>query len=310
MKKLYLASLYAVMALFLPACNDDVFIKPLVVSTENVEVGPENKSGRIDVSGKDWLVKDVWFDGDEGYSYVSPSGDGSYHVETVYTDLYVRQYSDCIGIELVNYCGNSPATLGFVVTDGYEYEDVTVSVLPTDPFVIEIEDISYQFTSWSGYPDEDFTDNVITYTYPEGLSEPVSFTFPDLGDLPELYRFEPRPDADLFARRVLSSGIVVPVPSYTRYTPPHDFWSLTGREAPLTTQRSMMKTTFVPPMPAAVDLPAGQPLAVSLLCEYESVGLACTIKAKNPASGISETIECELRLIHPVELSTKVVVKQ
>ena len=274
MKKLYLALLSAVVVLFLPACNDDVFIKPLVVSTEKVEVGPENKSGRIDVSGKDWLVKDVWFDGDEGYSYVSPSGDGSYHVETVYTDLYVRQYSDCIGIELVNYCGNSPATLGFVVTDGYEYE------------------------------------NVITYTYPEGLSEPVSFTFPDLGDMPELYRFEPRPDAGLFARRVLSSGIVVPVPSYTRYTPPHDFWSLTGREAPLTTQRSMMMTTFVPPMPAAVDLPAGQPLAVSLLCEYESVGLACTIKAKNPASGISETIECELRLIHPVELSTKVVVKQ
>ena len=117
MKKLYLALLSAVVVLFLPACNDDVFIKPLVVSTEKVEVGPENKSGRIDVSGKDWLVKDVWFDGDEGYSYVSPSGDGSYHVETVYTDLYVRQYSDCIGIELVNYCGNSPATLGFVVTD-------------------------------------------------------------------------------------------------------------------------------------------------------------------------------------------------
>lgn len=142
------------------------------------------------------------------------------------------------------------------------------------------------------------------------IHSPVSFVFPDVESLPLVYYFEPLSEDDIFAQKVLNSGIEVPNPSYTLYSSPiHKYWSMAGEKAKLTTSRNTIRTTFVPPMPAALDLPADTPLAVQLQCDYESVALSCKIKAVNPISGAEETIECRLRMHVPVKLNTKVIIK-
>jgi len=310
MKKqsLYFSLIFILLTLGLSACNDDVFVEPLKVSTGKGEIGPDNKTLFIGISGSNWSVKDICYYDAEGSTRPDYSDD-AFRVSTAFTKLDMDVKRNGLEIHLTSYLGKEPGSLVFTVTSGgYEYHDVNIHVLPTGTYDINIEDVSYVFDQWSGYPDENFTDKVIIYKYPEGLSEATSFVFPTQEHANMLYKFEPMPDADTFAQRVLNSGILVPIPTYGPFAGnTTDFWVMKGQEAKLTTNRSAFLTTYLPPVPAAVELPAGKPLAVILMCEYESIGLDCTIKAVNPATELTETIECKLRMDMPNKYRVKVV---
>lgn len=297
------------LAIFMSSCNNDIFIEKLILSTDYVKLGPDCPDMQIKVSGKDWDILNVSFYGDGESMACPPASDGIYHIETAYADLYLRKGSDYVDIELIGYEGLNPAVLTFAIADEYVYKDIVVDILPTGKFDIKIDDISYILYSWGGYPDEDYTRTLVTYSYPHGLTESASFVFPEVVSLPVSYYFESFED-DIFVQRVLNSGISVPIPSYTFHSSPtHDTWSMTGEKAALTTMRTSVHTAFVPPMPPAVELPAAIPLVVRLLCDYESVSLSCTIKASNMTTGKEETFDCRLRMSVPVRLETKVITK-
>lgn len=113
--------------------------------------------------------------------------------------------------------------------------------------------------------------------------------------------------ADLFAYRVLNSGITVPIPSYTFPTSPtRDFWTMAGDVAALSSVSTQTITKVVPPVPAPVELPPGTPLIVALSCDYEAVALQCHITALNEATGARETIPCVLHLWVPVKFNATV----
>ena len=297
------------LTIFMSACNNDIFIEKLVLSTDYVKLGPDCRDMKINVSGKDWDILNVCFYEDRESMACPPASDGIYHIETTYADLYLRKDHDYVNIELIAYEGLNRAVLTFAIADEYVYKDIVVDILPTGKLDIKIEDVSYILNSWGGYPDEDYTRTLVTYSYPHGLTESAYFVFPDVVSLPVSYYFEGFGD-DIFVQRVLNSGISVPIPSYTFHSSPtHDAWSMTGEKAALTTMSASIPTAFVPPMPPAVELPADTPLAVSLLCDYESVSLSCTIKASNATTGKEETFNCRLRMRVPVRLETKVITK-
>lgn len=305
--KLLYALRIAVIVLSMTACNNDIFIKKLLLSTDYAKLGPDCLNTQIKVTGEDWDIFNVFFYGDGESMDCPPASDGIYHIETEYADLYLRKGSDFVEIELIGYEGLNPAVLTFAIADEYVYKEIAVDILPTGKFDIEIEDISYILYSWGGYPDEDYTKTIITYSYPQGLSEPASFVFPEVESLPVSYYFEGFGD-DIFVQRVLNSGISVPIPSYTFHSSPtHDTWSMAGEKAALTTMLASERTAFVPPMPPAVELPAATPLAVRLLCDYESVSLSCTIKASNVTTGKEETFDCRLRMKVPVRFKTEII---
>lgn len=306
-KKILYALQIAVMVLSMTACNNDIFIKRLLLSTDYAKLGPDCMTSQIKVTGEDWDVFNVCFYGDGESVACPPASDGIYHIETAFADLYLRKGSGDVSIELIGYEGLSPAVLTFAIADEYVRKEIAVDILPTGKFDIEIEDISYILYSWGGYPDEDYSKTLIAYSYPQGLSEAASFAFPEVVSLPVSYYFEGFGD-DVFVQRVLDSGISVPIPSYTFHSSPtHDTWSMAGEKADLTTKRTSIRTAFVPPMPPAVELPAATPLAVRLLCDYESVSLSCTIKASDVTTGKEVTFDCRLRMNVPVRLKTEVI---
>ena len=294
-------------ALMLAGCNGDVFIKPITATPDRAEVSATHPAVRIHVSGKDWTVEDICFAGSGAYTEFGGLHDSDIrHVESPFVDMYVRAGSDYIDVEYVDYAGSEPGTLSFSVTDDYQYIPVEITVMPNAEQTIEIEEVTYTLDTWGGYPDQNYTANLITYVYPKGLPEPTMFTFPAPETVPVQYFFEPDGEAGLFVNRVLNSGIAVPVPSYTRNLSwEDDFWAMTGEEAPLTTKISKTSTAVVPPVPAPVELPADMPLDVTLTCDYESVELYCRIKAKN-AAGTSATVRCTLRMLVPVKFNALV----
>ncbi len=307
-RSLFCSLLLAVLAVFLPGCNGDVFITKLTVSVQQAEVSAEHSVARIGVSGKNWIVKDINFYNSEEYiNYGGVDENGRLRILTAFTDLSMRTGSDYVEVELVDYAGNGQGTLSFTVTDGYEYLSVGIAVLPTKTFPVKIEDITYTLDSWGGYPDENFTENVITYAYPEGVPEATLFEFPSPESLPVRYFFEAFVGADLFAYRVLNSGITVPIPSYTFHTSPtRDFWTMTGDVAALSSVSTQTITKVVPPVPAPVELPPGTPLIVTLSCDYEAVALECHITALNETTGTREVIRGTLRMWVPVKFNVTV----
>lgn len=307
-RSLFCSLLLAVLAVFLPGCNGDVFITKLTVSAAEDEVSDEHPVARIGVSGKDWVVKDISFYNRNEYNTYNDIGEsGSLHILTALAELYVRSERDYVEVELVDYAGNGQGTLSFTVTDGYEYLSVGIAVLPTKTFPVKIEDITYTLDSWGGYPDENFTENVITYAYPEGVPEATLFEFPSPDSLPVRYFFEAFVGADLFAYRVLNSGITVPIPSYTFHTSPtRDFWTMAGDVAALSSVSTQTITKVVPPVPAPVELPPGTPLIVTLSCDYEAVALQCHITALNETTGTREIIHGTLRMWAPVKFNVTV----
>lgn len=83
-------------------------------------------------------------------------------------------------------------------------------------------------------------------------------------------------------------------------------WELTGEEVPLVSSAQQYDSTVMPPMPGAVSLPAGIPLSVALLCDYESVGFDCTVTAVNPITEQPEEVQCRLHLLVPVKFKSEV----
>lgn len=311
MKTLYLVYLFMPVLGLLCSCNDNVFIKRLEVSPGEGVLGPDCLQAVFRVEGEDWKIDGVWFSSPDGRDYMYKTNGGDvYELTSPYVSLNFSKRDNVVVVELESYLADDAAHTGFTVTDGYEYKDVTLKVAPTGAYHIEIISVDYTTDSWWGYPDEDFTDKVMTYQFPQGFSEPREFTFPKQEMLPMLYRFQPRGDIDDFGAKVLDCHLKVPVPTYTINEPGYtDFWTMTGERVSLTTNRNVIEQHFLPPMPPAVVLPANTPVAVSLLCDYEGVGLACTIKARNPLTEKVETIECYLQYLLPVKFSTEVVTK-
>lgn len=307
-RSLFCSLLLAVLAVFLPGCNGDVFITKLTVSVQQAEVSAEHSVARIGVSGKNWIVKDINFYNSEEYiNYGGVDENGRLRILTAFTDLSVRTGSDYVEVELVDYAGNGQGTLTFTVTDGYEYLPVEVGVLPTKTFGVKVEDVSYTLDSWSGYPDDDFTEKVFTYAYPEGVPEATVFEFPSPNSLPVKYFFEASPGSDRFAYRVLNSGRQVPIPSYTFHSSAtHDFWAMAGDVASLSSVIARTSTNIVPPLPAPVELPTGTPLIVAMTCDYEAVALECHITALNETTGTREVIRGTLRMWVPVKFNVTV----
>ena len=304
--RLFFSLYIIVLGIVLSACNNDIFIEPLKVVSDTQVLGPDCRTASIRVSGKNWTVKDLWFSSEEGMYHGNMEGE-SYSFVTPYVELNGHYTSGGIVVNLVSYLGNSDATIGMTVCDGYEYIPLEITVRPTAEYSIKVLDVDYTLTQWSGYPSEDYTRSVITYRYPEGLSEPTEFSFSKIEDMAVDYFFMPWDSDDLFAERVLNSGITVPIPSYVGYAMGHmSAWEMAGEEAPLTTSRSMVFTRFVPAMPKAVTLPAGKPLEITLLCEYESLGLDCTVRAINPMTQQPEEVECKLRLMIPVKFKSEI----
>ena len=303
---LSLTLLITILALGLSSCNDDIFIKPFKISPDSGEVGPEQKVLFIKISGDDWTVTGMRYHDDAGWTI--PVRDSEViEIQTAFTEMSVYRQGDGLEIHLDSYVGREPGTLEFTVDNGYEGLEANVSVLPTGAYNLEILDVSYVLNQWSGYPDEDITRTVITYSYPEGLPEPTSFVFPKLDDMPQLCRFMPWNEDDIFAARVFNSGQPVPIPSYGPFVDKkYNGWVMAGKAAVLTTNRQEVLTPYLPPMPAAVELPAGCPLKVSLLCNYESAALDCTIKAVNPLTGTTETVAGRLRMLVPMEFASVV----
>lgn len=302
----FLILVITILTLGLASCNDDVFIEPLKVSAESGELGPDQKELFIDISGGDWVVKNMWFYDDEGQTYAN-NNDGTFEIHTAFSELTALVKSKGLEINLISCLNNNPASLCFTVTNEYDTRDIVVTVFPTGSYDIEIQDVSYVLDQWGGFPNEDFTSQVITYAYPQGLAEATSFAFPQLDDMPVLYRFEPWNEDDIFARLVFGSGVVVPVPTYGPFIGDKlNFWIMADEKAELTMSRKHFFSPYIPPMPAAVDLPAGRPLDVSLYCYYESIGLQCSIKAVNPATGLSETVKGRLRMMMPMKFTSEV----
>lgn len=304
--RLFLSLYIILLGIIFSACNNDIFIEPLKVETDTGVLGPDCLTANIRISGEKWTVKELWFSSEEGTYHGMPDG-ASYSFETPYVELNGYYTTGGIVVNLISYLGRSDATLGMTIYDGYEYLPLEITVKPTTEYSIRILDVDYTLNQWSGYPDEDFTRRVITYRYPEGLAMPLDFSFPKVESMPVLYAFMSWNSEDIFAQRVLSSGITVPIPSYVRIESGHiNSWEMTGEEAPLTTSRSQIMTRFVPSLPDAIELPAGKPLAVTLLCDYESLGLDCTISAINPMTEQPEEVRCQLRLMVPVEFKSEI----
>lgn len=290
------------LTIIVTACNDDVFIEKLTVDELHVELGPDKLSTSISVKGEDWYINSLSFVEDEDYTQHFADDDGTFHIHTIFTDLYVRPMADRIDLELARYEGNSPGQLSFFVRDGYNHCEVSVTLLPTGSFQIEIKEVNYTLTSWTSYPEDNKTEFIMGQEFKQGLTEPKSLSFPPISSLRVDYYFEPWDDTSEFDKMILNSCIKVPVPSYTLFNDPHtDYWGMVGESAALTTTKSLFFTSHGLPRPAAVDLPLGTPLMVSLLCDYEAVGLYCVIKVST-GDGEERDVHCMLRMLTPIKL--------
>lgn len=166
------------LTIFVTACNNDIFIEKLTVDKLHAELGPDKLSTSIGVKGEDWHINSLSFVEDEDYTQHFADDDGNFHVHTIFADLYVRPMTDRIDLELVRYEGDSPGHLSFLVSDAYNYCEVFVTVLPTGSFQIEIKEVNYTLTSWTGYPEDNKTEFIMGQGFNPGLTEPESFSFP------------------------------------------------------------------------------------------------------------------------------------
>lgn len=289
-------------AALLTGCNDDIFIKPLKVKADTETLSPDSPTAFIRVSGDDWKVSEIWYESDD-YVYRGVPDGNSYTFKSPFAEINGHCTDDGIVVNLVNYLGSSVATVGMTVTDGYDSVDVSLKVEPTREYSIEILGVDYTLDSWWGYPDEAVTSKVVSFRFPQGLTESRQFTFDKPQTMPVRYFFEPMYSDNVFAQQVVSCGLTVPIPTPVQ----SGFrWELTGEEVPLVSSAQQYDSTVMPPMPGAVSLPAGIPLSVALLCDYESVGFDCTVTAVNPITEQPEEVQCRLHLLVPVKFKSEV----
>lgn len=307
LNKLKLISVILLSVLFLCGCNDDIFIKQLQLSPETAVLDPDNKTIRIHVSGENWCIASVELE-DGVYHSLLPDKN-SFQILTDVSSLNIESGDNHIDVTLVKYLASAEneATLKLTVGDDYQMQTVTLKIKPTDTYEIKIVNVLYTLNSWGGLPDRDFYHKFISQKF-NPLESPQSFSFPQAKAITVTYWFSLNQNETSFAKRVMDSGIKIPVPSYV-WNKIHsgNTWELTGEEAPLTSHVKNFITPYVPRMPAPVELPAGVPLTVELYGKYERVYLNCTIEAVNPVTEQTETLYYNLNLFQPTEFSTKVV---
>ena len=64
----------------------------------------------------------------------------------------------------------------------------------------------------------------------------------------------------------------------------------------------------MPAMPGEIDVPKDAAVRLALLCDYEGMGLDCTITAINPLTQKPEEVKCRLNLTVPVKFRTEMTV--
>lgn len=301
-KSIIINLIFCSLAMLLAGCNDDVFIKPLEVSPADGSIGPGNKEMSIAVEGESWKVGEVHFF-TNNIDILARENDGRWHVSSPFVNICVDRTSKGVDVKFERLVSKENGTLYIQIEDEYDVKFISIDVLPSDEFSIEIVDVRYRLDQWSGYPDEDFDYPDLRVTYPHGLSEATVYTFPEVKKLPVLYCFRSYIDEDYFRYSVLNSHIQVPVPTYSTTG---IGWSMKGETAGLTTSRSYYETPFVPPLPPSVELPSGRPLSVGIVTNYECLGVDCTIEAVNPGTGKTESIGCILIMWVPVSLTSQV----
>lgn len=317
MTRIHFAYLLALVSLFLSSCNNDEFIKKLEVTPESSEMGPDKLSEFLKVKGEGWLIVEVnYYDGSE-YHYSKPEYDNGWHdnvlrIVTYYSSLSIEKKKDGVAIKVERCLAGSPASLYIAFESGYQRKSALVTIKPTGTYKIEITDVTYNLSTWSGYTEKDYSCNLYTVNFGQGLSEPTDYTFAPISKLPVVYSFTLRCNENEFRKQVLESGIRVPFPEYAWMssinTP--EPWALLGVEVPLSSLQSVFDTfVMIPQMPAPVKLPSGKPLEVRLNLMQECVGLDLDVTAVNPATRQSEVIPMELIMYKPQKFTTEVILK-
>lgn len=284
------------------ACNDEVFVRPLEVTPVSAEIGPDKPSLSIGIEGENWTIAEVRFYSKEE-NLEAQKLDGKWIIDNTLSYITVERSSGGADVRLERFASCEAGTLDIRIEDDYSSEQISIKVEPTSELVIRVTDVRYNLSQWSGYPDKDFDNTDEVCRFPQGLMQPTVYTFDDIRSLPVLYYFRMFKEPTAFERLVLSSKAEVDVPTYNLSG---IGWSMKGERVHLVDYRSFYETLNVPQTPPAVELPAGKPLSIGITTYYECLGVDCVMDAVNPATGATETINCQLVIWQPVRMASKV----
>lgn len=274
------------LAMLAAACNNDVFIKPLKVSADEITLDADHPTARIDIEGEDWTLA-------SDSSLPLPGSDGELCIDEPWLGLTARRTSGGIDLHLQRYIGRNPIEATVIVSDLYSSCPVTVRLLPTEG--IEVLGVDYTLDSWGSYEPFTRTDVLYEVHYPAGVSDP-QVRFLPLETVPTVYRFLPLLN-DPLADLALDLGATVPLPSVGPYI--WD-WQLRGETGILRSEWTPLLLRHFPPSPETVEVPAGVPVAVKLLCDYECCSFQCRVRIL--AGGEEKSFVAILRMEMPVKI--------
>ena len=281
--------------LVLQSCNSGVFIRPLEIDTHEIVLDGAGTHVRVPVSTDDWNIKGVFSLGSEPQpEYVSP---GLYSIDTAVRSYSVSRDGADLVVSLNRYLGAEPTRISIVVANEYGSASLEATLMPTGS--VEVTGIDYSLDSWSGYKPFSFTETILEVHYPHGLGSP-SYEFAPLSGVVSVYRFVPHGSGDEMAKLVLSSGAVVPLPS-SGPTIGWD-WQLRGEEGALSTSWTPLVFSNFPAMPGAFDVPAGEPVALKLQCDFECCVFSCRVHTLNTSTGEESAVDALLYIEMPVKL--------
>lgn len=136
----------------LAGCNSEVFVKPLKISTTQVELNEETKDVSLTVSGGEWELYNVYSEdidllrGDWSYKYYDENGKGLSDYELgganlkSYTFIYIykgsgiefwvtrRPWCEGLDISLKRYDYYKPVNLMVIVGNDYNSASVNVTL--------------------------------------------------------------------------------------------------------------------------------------------------------------------------------------
>lgn len=267
-------------------CDNDVFIKPLRVSTEEVTLDAAHREAHIDVSGDDWQL------GSSSSLPVQVDGD-YYYIDQPTLRAGVRRTSHGLDLSLDRYIGLEPYELTLIIAGDYASYYVNVTLMPTD--TVEVLGVDYTLNSWGTFPPYSRTDVLSEVHYLNGLSESkLDLVAPD--GVPSGYCFEPLL-TDPLAEVALSVGATVPLPSVGDYI--WD-WQLAGDTGVLASGWTPVILRHFPPVPPSMEVPVGVPVAVKVLCDYECCSFQCVVRIR--AGGEETSFIAHLNIEMPVRI--------
>lgn len=274
----------------LGGCNNDVFIRPLEISADELTLDAEHPAARIRVEGgEDWRFSVA------GPSFANSAGGDEIAVDEPIFKGSIRRTAGGLDLRLDRYIAREPIELTITVYDDYTTKNVQVKLLPTGS--VEVLGIDYTLSSWGTFEPYTRTEVVSETHYPQGLSSPtVDFLRPEA--LPTVYRFRPVL-SDPVGELAVSSGTVVPVPSPGPYV--WD-WALQGETAPLVRDWAPLMLSHFPSMPPPLQVPVGVPVGVRLMCDYECCSFYCRVRVDLGAGGEERVIDAHLMIEMPVKL--------